>query len=191
MAIVSRPLKTGGSGDYVAGNDVLADECNADANTIYDEFNGNITDANCSLTMNLLGTKLADAPAGIPASKLNTASVTTNKIADNNVTIAKLKNVVIEDISHVFAAPGAGNNYVKMLSYYLVDNAGHYEIVVSVGATNGSNAYLMITATLVPVTPISTSTKHVLNVIPTLTAGNFVGNTPVTYSFRVISIDKV
>jgi hypothetical protein len=90
MTIITRPTKTGGSTEYIAGNDGLAEEFNADANTIYDDYNGNITEANVSPSMRLPGSNLADAPAGIFASKLNDLAVTTAKIDNLAVTAAKL-----------------------------------------------------------------------------------------------------
>ncbi len=98
MAIITRPIKTGGGTDYVPGNDELAAEFNADANTIYTDYNGNITDANCSATMGLQGTKLADAPSGVPTAKINDLAITTAKINDGAVTTAKLADANITTV---------------------------------------------------------------------------------------------
>lgn len=83
MSIIVRVTKLGGGQDYVAGNDILAEEQNGDANTIYTDHNGNITDANCSAAMALLGSKLADSPNGISTAKVNDKAVTSAKIAND------------------------------------------------------------------------------------------------------------
>lgn len=90
MAIITRPNKTGGGTDFVAGNDVLAEEFNGDANTIVTDYNGNVTNANCAAAMGLVGTKLADAPNGVPTAKINDGAVTGPKFADAAVTAAKV-----------------------------------------------------------------------------------------------------
>lgn len=68
MATIARTTKAGsGTGDFAAATTIVASEMNADLNTIYNEFNGSIAAAN-----------------------LASNAVTTAKILDANVTLAKL-----------------------------------------------------------------------------------------------------
>jgi hypothetical protein len=94
MTVVTRPIKAvGGSGGdaWVDGNRLPAQELNDDILALYNDHNGNITDANCSASMGLQGSKLADAPNGIPTAKINDNAITTVKIANDNITRDKLK----------------------------------------------------------------------------------------------------
>jgi hypothetical protein len=89
MGIISRPNKPiggGGGPNWVAGADLYADELDDDMQNLYDEFNGKITNANCSASMALEGTKLANSPSGIPSTKYNDKSVTADKIANDGAT---------------------------------------------------------------------------------------------------------
>jgi hypothetical protein len=95
MAIITRPIKTGGGTDYVAGNDALAQEFNADANVIYNDYNGNIKNVNCATDMGLDGTKLADSPNGIVTAKINDGQVTNAKLATDAVTAVKVAALAI------------------------------------------------------------------------------------------------
>lgn len=97
MSIITRPTKLGGGTDFLPGNDELAEEFNGDANTIYNDYNGNIKNANCAADMALDGTKLADAPSGVPTAKINDLSITTAKIVDKAVSAAKLANDPLVD----------------------------------------------------------------------------------------------
>lgn len=90
MGIISRPIKTGGSQDVVAGNDVLASEWNGDLNPIYDEFNGNIDDANIKGAAAIQGTKIAASPSGIPKSRINVGTITKEQTAIVKVATAIL-----------------------------------------------------------------------------------------------------
>lgn len=88
MTLIVRPVKPvgngGGGSAWVDGKQVPAAELNGDVDTIYADHNGSITDANCSAAMALQGTKLADAPAGVPSTKINTDAVLAAKIKIRN-----------------------------------------------------------------------------------------------------------
>lgn len=71
MAQVNRP------NTYSANTTISSSQVNDDFDTIYDEFNGNISEAN-----------LADA--AVTEDKIASSAVTTAKIADTNVTSPKL-----------------------------------------------------------------------------------------------------
>ena|SRR5437899_6905940 len=171
MAIITRPIKTGGGTDYVAGNDELAAEFNADANTIYTDYNGNITDANCSLTMGLQGTKLADAPNGIPTAKINDLAVTTAKLNDGSVTAIKLgagivstnkfKNLVIESVAFSYDFTVA--NIAVLASLYRFTSAPNYiGKVTAWGQIISSKSLINNILTITPTTPIPTATKDLI-----------------------------
>jgi hypothetical protein len=196
MSIITRPIKTGGGTDYVAGNDELAQEFNDDANTIYNDYNGNITDANCSLTMGLQGTKLADAPNGVSTSKINDSAVTTAKILDSNVTgikianttipTSKLKNLVIESIAFSNDS-GVGTAAVAATICRFTSGANYVVKVSCLVRTIANQAITVTVLTLTPVTTIPTATKDVIamyleNVatVGTIITGNVI----------IISIDK-
>lgn len=96
MSIITRPNKSGGGTDVVAGNDLLAAEWNGDLNTIYNDYNGNIKNVNCASDMGLVGSKLADAPAGITRGKINDGEVITSKIADIAIVMSKIKTAFVD-----------------------------------------------------------------------------------------------
>lgn len=69
MGTISRPQKTGGNRTYVAEvdaghTDIIDHEVDEDFRTIYDEFNGNITDANVRAAAGIVRSKL-DFGAGL------------------------------------------------------------------------------------------------------------------------------
>src|SRR5689334_12545813 len=80
MTLITRPTKQGGGTDVLAGNDVLAEEWDGDLNTIYNDYNGHITNVNIQADAAIVGTKLADAPNGVPTAKINDNSVTSAKL---------------------------------------------------------------------------------------------------------------
>lgn len=115
MAVVTRPTKPvgGGSGTaWVAGARLTAQELNDDYLALLNDYNGSITDANCSATMGLQGSKLADSPNGIATAKINdkavtgvkiandaavdaSRAITTDHIKDANVTLPKVKTTTV------------------------------------------------------------------------------------------------
>lgn len=86
----TKPIGGGGGTSWIAGADLYANELNADIDTIYTDYNGNITNVNLSATAAVEGTKLADAPLGIPTTKYNALSVTKAKIAAASISSDKL-----------------------------------------------------------------------------------------------------
>lgn len=103
MAIIARPTKTGGNTTYqaeVAGgnNIILAAEVDADFASIYNDHNGNITNANISGSAAIATAKLA-ADGGLVNAHINAAAgiATTKLAADQGLTTAHL-------------APTAGTN---------------------------------------------------------------------------------
>jgi hypothetical protein len=121
MAIITRPIKTGGGTDYVAGNDALAQEFNDDANVVYTDYNGNIKNVNCAADMGLVGTKLADAPFGVSTVKINDSAVTTSKIPDDAVINSKIKKTTFSHlISGTVLAGGANSITTALLSANVV-----------------------------------------------------------------------
>jgi hypothetical protein len=99
MSIVTRANKAGsGTPNYVPNTTILSDEVNLDFNTLYDDYDGNITDANIAVGANIDGAKLANQTITgaklvnetITATQLADDAVTTVKILDANVTTAKL-----------------------------------------------------------------------------------------------------
>ena len=78
MGLITRPNKTAsGTRDFANTSLIKASELNGDADTIYDEFNGNVDAANLK-------------NSAVTTAKINDAAVTTAKIADANVTLAKM-----------------------------------------------------------------------------------------------------
>ena len=196
MAIITRPIKTGGGTDYVAGNDELAEEFNADANTIYNDYNGNVTDANCSAIMALQGTKLADAPLGVPTAKINDSAVTTAKINDLAVTGAKIavstiptekfKNLVTESVA--FTTNFGVGFTAKIVIPYRFTSGANYIGKVLVWAQDNATAFLSSTVlTVTPLTAIPTATKDLIAIYldnVTLAGSTISGN------LIFVSIDK-
>jgi hypothetical protein len=72
MGVISKPY------NWSAGSVIVGSEHNADHDTIYSEFNGNIDDNNIKSGANIQGTKLLDN--SIPTSKLANLSVIDGKI---------------------------------------------------------------------------------------------------------------
>lgn len=89
MGIVTRPNKVvSGAPDFNSGDILYDSDLNGDANTIFNEFNGKISNANIDPAAAIEGSKLADL--SIAAIKLMTDSVTTPKILNDAVTAAKI-----------------------------------------------------------------------------------------------------
>lgn len=96
MSIVSRPTKTGGNTTYVdevaANNKIIkAAEVDGDFNTIYNDYNGNVTNANIAPTAAIATSKLA-VDGGITTGHLADNAVTSAKIADGTIVAADLAN---------------------------------------------------------------------------------------------------
>jgi len=95
MAVVTRPIKPvgGGGGDaWIAGARLTATELNSEYLSLLNDYNGNITDANISASAGIQGSKLASAPNGVPAAKINDGAIDTiAKIANNILTQGKMK----------------------------------------------------------------------------------------------------
>lgn len=112
MAIISRPNKpVGGLGGptWVTGADLYASELDSDIQTIYDDYNGRITNANIKSDAAIEGTKLADAPFGIPTAKLNTGAVGSSaQVVNNIITKNHLKTTVFTSFT-LPASIGPGN----------------------------------------------------------------------------------
>lgn len=84
MGVPVRPSKpTGGGGgtSWIAGVDLLANELEADIVELYNVLSGNLDVTNFKALAGILGTMLADAPAGVPTSKINDKAVTDAKLA--------------------------------------------------------------------------------------------------------------
>ena len=131
MGLIVRPTKLGGGSDVVAGNDVLASEWNGDMNTIYTLVNGNLENINIKAGAGIEGSKLADAPNGVSAAKLNTDAVETAKIKDDQVTLAKLKNTLRlgtdrlgHTIHEVTTVTNIGGSVVDFTAFAEADNSG-------------------------------------------------------------------
>ena len=94
MALVNRPFKVGGTTNYVdevaLGNTtILAAEVDDDLNTLYDEFNGNIDNANIKVGANIATSKLA-LDGGLQTGHYADGSVTLAKLAANSVDSSKI-----------------------------------------------------------------------------------------------------
>lgn len=70
-----------------ATNEVLtSSDLNGNFTAVTGQVNGNLSDVNVSSTAAIKGSKLADAPNGVPTAKLNDNSVTSVKIANGEIT---------------------------------------------------------------------------------------------------------
>lgn len=67
-----------------------ATEVNENEELIYSEFNGGIDDVNVRASAAIQGSKLANAPNGVPTAKINDGAVNTLQLADDAVTKDKL-----------------------------------------------------------------------------------------------------
>lgn len=93
----NKPVGGGGTSEWTAGSDLYANELNDDINTIYADYNGNITNDNISAAAAINGSKLADAPNGIPTAKYNALSITNDKIANTTINKSKLAYLLGKD----------------------------------------------------------------------------------------------
>lgn len=114
MGIPVRPTKAGGTGDYTAGTDILADEANADILVLYALLSGQLDATNFTANPALPGTYIAAAPLGIPTDRINDLQVTTAKLADapNGVTASKINTdaVILSKIKKVDATVAFGGD---------------------------------------------------------------------------------
>lgn len=85
MSTVSKP------NTFSANTVISPSEVNSNFDTIYNEFNGNISAANLA-TSAVSTAKVADS--AVTTAKINDLAVTTAKIADANVTSEKLTNTI-------------------------------------------------------------------------------------------------
>lgn len=149
MAIIVRPTKSNGSTDFVAGDDVLAEEFNGDANTLYNDYNGNIIDANCSPIMGLQGSKLANAPNGITKTKINTGAITGDKLSLVTESVAFSYDFApYGPIGIMFYRGVSGSNYICTVLAQAFDVTG----------PNPVNHFITVT----PTTPIPTASRILL-----------------------------
>jgi hypothetical protein len=72
-------------------NEVLTHtDLNAQFNAVTSAVNGNLDNGNLKASAAIVGTKLADAPSGVPTAKINDSAVTTAKIGPGAVTADKM-----------------------------------------------------------------------------------------------------
>lgn len=89
MSLITRCIKAGsGTIEWVPDTDILSAEADLDMDTIYDEFNGRITNVNIAPLAGINGSKIASA--SITATQLAANAVTTPAIADGAVTLPKI-----------------------------------------------------------------------------------------------------
>lgn len=94
MAIKARPGKAAGGNAYVDGTTALAADVNADFDTIYNEFNGNIENANVKAAAGIVPTKIDDASVDDAAAiTISDAGTTAAPVKATNLTeeIQKLR----------------------------------------------------------------------------------------------------
>lgn len=105
MSLISfSPLQDGVTG-------VNAAATNTPLQTIYNDYNGNITDANIASSAAIAGSKLADS--GITAAKLATSAITLGKITDVTAsqTVSTLAtNVALTGFSLAVTIPAGGRD---------------------------------------------------------------------------------
>lgn len=94
MAVIERPVKTGGTRTYateVAGGNttIRSAEVDADLNTAYAEVNGNLDNANIKPAAGIATTKIAQ-DGGIVAGHIAASAVTNVKLATDAVTKTKI-----------------------------------------------------------------------------------------------------
>jgi len=113
MSQITRPNKasSGGSPSYVPGADILADEANADFDTIYNDYKNNVDDSNIKSGAAIQGSKLADSPNGIPTTKLNALVVTKAKVANDTLTSAQIDDTETTNAGTIALAVSANVFY--------------------------------------------------------------------------------
>lgn len=75
---------------YAPGDDITADGQNANEQAIVDEINGQLDDTNIKDGAAIKGSKIANAPNGIPSGKYNVGSIATADIGNLQVTKGKI-----------------------------------------------------------------------------------------------------
>ena len=75
---------------WSTGEVLTATDLNADFAALTGQINGNLEDTNLKASAAIKGTKLADAPNGIPTSKINDSAVTSAKVQDGSLVSADL-----------------------------------------------------------------------------------------------------
>jgi hypothetical protein len=183
MGIVSKAY-TFANGDII---DAL--KFNKDFDDLYGEFNGNIDNTNIKGGAGIVGTKIADAPNGIPTVKINDNAVTSAKLLSNvsdntqravtsdhikdgaairrtvptnGISLDKLGTAPVLQKTHVptFLTPGGGGNIMSVVSFI---NGANYEFTVTL-ANNSASPDIILASNFAPVTPIPTASKELLSV---------------------------
>lgn len=126
MAVIQRPTKSGGGRSYTSGQTILASEVNADFDDIYNEFGGNIANANISGSAAIALAKLAatadrttaDDPGSSPSG--SAASNVGDEVEQLRYAIERLAlgiDAVREDggtsTTYWFDLPARGSNLVR------------------------------------------------------------------------------
>lgn len=198
MGIVTRPVKAvGGSGgtSWIAGTDLYADELNADIDTLYTEFNGLITNANISSAAAIEGSKLASAPAGIPAGKYNALSIVNADIANLTIQKGKLSTTVGQKISEaqleVTYQEVAFTKNIPLeavsataISATRYTDTGIYKVYVVYTSTAGIG-----TSSVTPTTPLTVGTDELIGLYIADSAWNN-GTKDLTGKVVIVSIKK-
>lgn len=97
IALITRP------NTFTAGTTVVAAQVNDNENTIYNEFNGNIDNANIKAAAGIVDTKLATI---LTAGKVNTSALTGN-ITTSNVSCVTLSATNISVVTDIYTAQWA------------------------------------------------------------------------------------
>lgn len=157
MGTISRP------NTYTASTTILSSEVNDDFDTIYNEFNGNISSAN--LASNSVTTaKIADS--NVTTAKINDNAVTAAKLADDSVFPANLNSAnSASGSSWAWASwtptwtgtgsnPAIGNGTIAA-AYAQIGKTVHFRIKITMGSTTtyGSGSYrfsLPVTSAVTP-----------------------------------------
>ena len=168
MGIVTRPVKPvggGGTAEWINGVILLANELNEDIKTIIDDYNGNVSDANCAAGMALKGTKIADAPNGIPAGKYNALSIRKGDLSTTTgqkITSNQLEELIEEKSFSINIAPSFT---LRWGGVHRVTVGANYEAVVAIAVNlTGSDVVTWGNVAVVPTTAIPTTSRDLIDV---------------------------
>lgn len=153
-----RPLKEGNVRTYqekvaLGFPDILASEMDADLDTIYAAWNGNIGTANLidgSVTTpkladgNVTTAKLATAPNGVGTTNINDLAVTTPKLADLAVTTAKLANLGVTTAKLAIASSIAAIQNAGITTNYATVTPNTWETVATLPTLTTRGGYIVV-----------------------------------------------
>jgi hypothetical protein len=159
MALISKP------NTFSAGATIIASEHNSNFDTIYNDYNGNITDANISDSAAIADSKLAQITT---ANKVDTSAITNDAL--------KVTNVLMTEGAAVSTGAGEGALYLKDTSgqpeLFFREESDGDEVQLTSGGVVVGGAIVQVVNTITGAVATGTTAFPNDDTIPQITEGD-------------------